>query len=532
MADQLRADALSCYGNDLIDTPYLDALAARGVRYDRAYVQGTTCGSSRMSWYTGRYTQSHGVRYNRVPLPHNQKTLGDHLRPLGVDTVLVGKTHMVADRSGLARVHADLADPAVQQIIECGFRPVERDDGLHPDQRDPAQLAYNQHLRDHGFGGDNPWQTAANSVRDDNGNVIDGWLLRASPYPAIVPDELSETAYMTDRAIDWIKDAGDASWCMHLSFIKPHWPYVVSEPYHRLVAPEDVHPANRIAAELDDDHPVLAALRASRIGRTLSRDAVRRAVIPAYLGLVKQIDTHLGRLFAELDRLGRADDTMIVMTSDHGDYLGDHWQGEKDWFHEEVVRIPLIIADPRPRADASRGSVSSELVESIDLAPTLVESFGGDVADCAPWLEGRSLIGSLEGRSHASDHVVSESDYAFLEASNRLPPTDRPRDHRAFMMRTEQYKYILSETGPNLLYDLNGEPGEYTDRADDPALAAVRSEMHDALFQWFRHRAHDVTYTDDQLPPNRDPGQGAKDGIMIGYWDEDDVAAGLAGELY
>lgn len=532
MCDQLRWDALSCYGQGLIDTPNLDALAARGVRFDRAYVQGTTCGSSRMSWYTGRYVQSHGARYNRVPLAINQKTLGDHLRPLGVESVLIGKSHMAADKESMARLGIDPDDPACVYLSQCGFGPAERDDGLHPDERNPSGLPYNDFLRRNGFDEPNPWQSAANSVRDNDGNLVSGWLLRSSKYPAVVPDELSETAYMTDRAIDWIRAAGDDRWCVHLSFIKPHWPYIVSAPYHQMVHANDVATPNRVAAELDDPHVVLQALRRSRIGRTLSRDEVRRTVVPAYLGLVKQIDDHLGRLFAELRRLGRDDDTMIVFTSDHGDYLGDHWQGEKDWFHEESVRVPLIVVDPRRQADATRGSASTDLVEAIDIVPTLVEALGGDLADTAPWLEGHSLDPALSGSGHAKDHVVSESELGFLEAANYLPPTTRTRDHRAFMIRTDRYKYILSETGPNLLYDLDDEPGEYTNVAGDPAHAAIQAELHETLFEWFRQRAHDVTYTDATASYDASPGNTARDGIVIGCWDEADLAAVLAGELY
>lgn len=533
MCDQLRWDALSCYGQSVIDTPNLDALARRGVRYDRAYVQGTTCGSSRMSWYTGRYVQTHGSRYNRVPLAINQKTLGDHLRPLGVESVLVGKTHMAADKESIARLGLDPDDPACMYVAECGFAPAERDDGLHPDDRNPTDLPYNRFLRGHGFEGTNPWHSAANAVRDDEGNVVSGWLLRASEYPAIVPDELSETAYMTNRAIDWIRAAGDDRWCMHLSFIKPHWPYVVSAPYHQMVNPNDLPTPNRVEAELDDSHPVLQALRRSRIGRTLSRDDVRRTVMPAYLGLVKQIDDHLGRLFAELAAQGRDRDTMIVFSSDHGDYLGDHWQGEKDWFHEESVRVPLIVVDPRPQADTSRGSASTDLVEAIDIVPTLVEALGGDLEDTKPWLEGRSLVPGLHGEAaEEKQYAMSESDFGFLEATNYLPPTTRSRDHRAFMLRTERHKYILSETGSNLLYDLDDEPGEYTNRAGDPALASIQDELHERLFEWFRRRAHDVTYTDDYALTSTLPGDTARSGIAIGYWDEADLAAGIAGELY
>ena len=142
MCDQLRLDALSCYGGEVIDTPNIDRLASRGVRFDNAYVQGAVCGSSRMSFYTGRYVQSHGARWNQVPLAVGQRTIGDHVRPLGVRPVLIGKTHMAADRRTMEWLGLDPEAPEAIYIAECGFEPEERDDGLHPEPRADRELPY------------------------------------------------------------------------------------------------------------------------------------------------------------------------------------------------------------------------------------------------------------------------------------------------------------------------------------------------------------------------------------------------------
>ncbi|MEM7094824.1 MAG: sulfatase-like hydrolase/transferase [Actinomycetota bacterium] len=530
MCDQLRWDALSCYGG-IVDTPNLDRLAARGVRFDRAYVQGTTCGSSRMSYYTGRYVQTHGTRYNQVPLSVKERTLGDHLRDNDVRTVLIGKTHMRADAEGMSRLGLDPDDPRCVYLAECGFEPAERDDGLWPDERVSPDLPYNRFLRERGFDVPNPWHAVANSVVDEDGETISGWLLRSSPYAAIVPDELSESAYMVDRTIDFIRSAVDERWCVHLSFIKPHWPYVVSSPWHEHIDPADLPRAQRSQGERETDHRVLRGFQESRIGRTFSEDHVRHAVMPAYLGLVKQIDHHLGRLFAELERLGRADSTMVVLCSDHGDYLGDHWQGEKDWFHEAAVRTPMIIADPRPSADATRGTDTDALVQAIDLAPTFVEALGGALDNASPWLEGVSLMPTLEGRGVRQEQVISESDYGFLEFASLLPDTGRTRDDRATMIRTDRYKYILCENAPNLLYDLEDDPDEFVDRAGDPALASVEHDLHERLFEWFRRRAHDTTYDDPIVRRRRAYGEVARQGIVIGYWDEAALERGIAGDV-
>ena len=532
MCDQLRLDALSCYGGGVIDTPNIDRLASRGVRFDNAYVQGSICGSSRMSYYTGRYVQSHGARSNQIPLALGQRTLGDHVRPLGVRPVLIGKTHMAPDRKSLEWLGLDPERPETIYLAECGFEPEERDDGLHPETSPfRAELPYNQFLRSHGYDGENPWHHAANSVLDDDGNRVSGWLLRASPYPAIVPDELSETAYMTDRAIEYMRNAGDERWCMHLSFIKPHWPYVVSEPYHRLVDSKDLPAPHRDPAERETEHPVMRAFHQSRICSIFSEDDVRAAVYPAYLGLVKQIDDHLGRLLAEMEQLGRLDDTMIVFTSDHGDYLGDHWMGEKDWFHEEIVNVPMIVVDPRPQADTTRGTSSDDLVEAVDLVPTFLEALGGDVDRAVPWLEGTSLCPQLAGHAPAADETaVCESDYGYLEMSNDLPP-GLLRERRAIMLRTDRYKYILSETGPNLLYDLEDDPDEFVDRIDDPALASVRAELHERLFDWYRARSNETTVPARRRAWTPEEGHVARVGIFIGYWDEEVAEAAGAGHL-
>ena len=533
MCDQLRWDALGCVGHPFLETPNIDALADKGVRFDRAFVNGAVCGSSRMSYYTGRYVVSHGARWNQVPLEVTQKTMGDHLRDLEVPAVLVGKTHMRADEEARRRLAIPSNSPEWLFLSECGFEPEEHDDGLHPDERVRTDLPYNNFLRSNGFLGDNPWHSAANSVVDGDGELCSGWLLRSAPFPAVVPDEFSETAYMTDRAIDFIRKAGDDRWCLHLSYIKPHWPYVAPDPYNALYSGEEMPLPNRTDAELETAHPVISAFQKSRIGKAMSRPATRELVLPTYLGLIKQIDDHLGRLFAEIDRLGRGTDTLIVFTSDHGEYMGDHWMGEKDWINEEVVRVPMIIVDPRSQADGTRGTVSNELVEAIDLVPTFVEVLGGENETRKQWLEGESLVPLLHGNGGSErSFVVCEADWGFLEMSRYVAEANDPRKCRATMLRTDKYKYVLSEIGPNLLYDLDEDPAEQADRIADPTLQSVVSELHEQLFDWFRNRRHDTTVTDQMIDATSEPGSTAKRGIPIGFWDEEELAAGKRGDLY
>ena len=177
MCDQLRWDYLSCYGHPNLKTPNIDGIAARGVQFNRAYCQSPVCGASRMSFYTGRYVNSHGASWNFVPLRIGEQTLGDHLRPLGIRTALVGKTHMRADYMGMARLGIQAKSPEGVFASECGFEPFERDDGVHPSSSHDPNPKYNQYLREKGFGGENPWEDWANSAEGPNGELLSGWYL-------------------------------------------------------------------------------------------------------------------------------------------------------------------------------------------------------------------------------------------------------------------------------------------------------------------------------------------------------------------
>jgi arylsulfatase A-like enzyme len=513
MADQLRADYLSCYGHPHLKTPAMDGIAARGVRFSRAFVQAPVCGPSRMSIYTGRYMSTHGSTWNGVPLRVGEMTMGDHLRTLGTRVALVGKTHMTADLAGFARLGLNPHSQEGVLASECGFEPFERDDGLWPDEPASADLAYNRYLRSKGYEGNNPWHTVANSAQK-GGETLSGWLMRNAREPARVADEHSETAYMTDRAMDFISEAGSQPWCLHLSYIKPHWPYIAPAPYHNMFGAQHIIAPNRSDRERADPHPVVKAYMHHEESINFSRDDVRETVIPAYMGLIRQLDDHLARLFTWMAARGLFDDTMIVITSDHGDYLGDHWLGEKELFHEESIRIPLIIYNPDSSADATRGRVDDRLVESIDLAPTFLEALGGKPLPHI--LEGRSLMPALRADTVQTwrDAVISECDYSFREA--RLELGIGPTASRAYMVRTATWKYIHYEGFRPQLFDLQNDPQEFLDLGTDPSKAAIRAQMHEFLADWALHRKSRTTISDEDIAKRT--GTHKKRGLPFGVW--------------
>src|SRR6185312_4239446 len=220
-------------------------------------------------------------------------------------------------------------------------------------------------------------------------------------------------------------------------------------------------PANRSDAEKASPHPVVAAFMAHEESVNFSRDEVRELVIPAYMGLISQFDHHVGRLVAHLEKRGIADNTIVIVTSDHGDYLGDHWLGEKDLFHEEVVRVPLIVADPRREAEALRGTQVFDLAEAVDLAPTFVEWAGG--AAQPHRLEGRSLASLVAGVKPADwrDAAFCDSDFSLRHARRNLGLG--PERGRGYMVRTQRWKYVLFEDFPPQLFDLAADPHELDD---------------------------------------------------------------------
>jgi arylsulfatase A-like enzyme len=329
---------------------------------------------------------------------------------------------------------------------------------------------------------------------------------------------------MTRRAMEFIAEAeSDArSWCLHLSYIKPHWPYIAPEPYASMYTAADILPAVRSQKERQEAHPVFAAYMNMRYSRNMARNEAREKVIPTYMGLIRQIDDQMGVLMRFLEERGLTETTMIVFTSDHGDYLGDHWMGEKDLFHEQSAKIPLIVIDPSPEADATRGTVNDALVEAIDLAPTFIEFFGGKAPDHI--LEGRSLMPWLRGElPDWRSHVFSEYDYAMQDVRLMLnQPIERCR---LFMVFDGRWKYIHASGFRPMLYDLQTDPQEFADRGADPSCADVVTRLQAALFDWALHPKGHITTTNEKIAAYADKQLQVKGGILIGIWDEAELAA-------
>ena len=299
--DQWRGDCLGALGHPLVQTPTLDRLAADGVLFANHYAQGAPCGPSRASLLTSTYVHTHRSVYNGTPLNAQLTNLALEARAVGYDPVLFGYTDTTIDPR---TVEAD--DPRLRTYESpmAGFTPTLL---LHEDR-----IAWYEWLETKGY--------------DTAGR--DKFLHRPAPYAA----EHTETAFLVEQILDYLSGAPDP-WFVHASFIRPHPPYVVPEPYASLVDPADVAPP---VGELAD-HPFLAAAMRWEYCVPPTGDALRR-LRATYYGMMREVDDQLGRL---LDDVG--EDAIVIVTSDHGEMLGDHGLMSKLGFYDGAFHIPCIV---------------------------------------------------------------------------------------------------------------------------------------------------------------------------------------------
>ena len=500
MYDQLRFDYLSCAGHPHLKTPNFDKIAQRGVRFTNTYVQSPICGASRMSFYTGRYTSSHGAEWNGYPLRVGEQTLGDHLRKLGMQCWLVGKTHMKADAEGMERLGLTPDTIIGARQAECGFDVWIRDDGLWgegPDGfYDQKRSPYNEYLKSEGYDAHNPWADFANSGID-NGEKATGWFFNNADKPANIKERDSETPWLTNQAIDFMKNQ-TGPWLAHISYIKPHWPYIVPAPYNSKFNSNHILPPRRHKTERKTKNPLYQSYQNSRVAKAFQNENVRQKVIPAYMGLIKQCDDQLGRIIEYLENSKEIDNTMIVLTSDHGDYLGDHWLGEKDLFHEQSVKVPLIVYDPRPEANITRGTTCDALTESLDLVATFIDFAGGQVPNHI--VEGKSIIPWLNGDTPEDWRKFVVSEYNFSATQHRQNLNLNSSEARLYMIFDGRHKLIHCQGDiPPMLFDLQKDPDEYFDLGQSNQYKPIRDKLYGYLYKWSLRNSQRVTKSDDDI---------------------------------
>jgi arylsulfatase A-like enzyme len=487
-ADQWRGECLGALGHPVVRTPSLDALAAQGVCFRRHYAQAAPCGPSRASLHTGLYLHNHRSGTNGTPLDARHTNWAIEARKLGYDPVLFGYTDTSQDPRTLDPAHPFLRTyegplPGLRPVCMMGENPI----------------AWARWLEKKGYEvSEEPWRLLRKKKEgpdwEEGGHV---------PAPLAFPAEHHDTYFMVDQVIEHLSEHGGDPWFVHLSLYRPHPPWVAPEPYNALYDPESLPGFVRAESEAREveQHPWLRFHLSRDYFRAPPDERGLRRRKATYFGLMTEVDDQLGRLFAWLEAQGLWDSTLVVFTSDHGEQMGDHWMLGKSGYFDQSYHIPLIVRDPRPASDGTRGLVAGVFTENVDLAPTMLGWLGADLPAA---FEGRSLLPLLEsGLAPERWRREAHWEYDFREAQGGAPERSLGiglHECSLAVLRSERHKYVHFAALPPLFFDLERDPEERVDRARDPAYAPLVLEYAQRMLSW-RMAHDDQTLTHMALTP-------------------------------
>jgi arylsulfatase A-like enzyme len=473
--DQLRADVLFGALHGIVPTPALDRLMAEGTSFTQCFTAAVPCGPARASLLTGLYAFNHrGIR-NGTPVAAHHATVATELRRAGHEPLLFGYCDMAADPSEHPPGDPDLA---TYELPARGFREIV-------EMRFEAPLAWIGHLRRRGYDLPAPlpqrWFDLYQPV---------GEGLRA---PALYRTEDSDTAWLTDRTLEALDARRDQAWCAHLTYIRPHPPLVAPEPWNaladtaRIPAPAPAgtdHAFRRAWFSAPAQHGLFRGFdgRCDRLSPDQAADL--RAT---YLGLVAEVDHHLGRLLDWLDATGQAGRTLVVLLSDHGEMLGDQGYWGKDNVLAPAHHVPLVMRGPGVAA----GQSVADMISTVDVAPTILELMGTDVP---PAMDGASLVPFLNGRRPEGWRGLSltEIDLAEPDAPTRFERALglTPLTANAAILRDATHSLVHFNGGvPPMLFDRRNDPLECHDLASTPQGAAEVARLRAALLDLRMTRA-------------------------------------------
>lgn len=462
--DQQRWDALGAAGNPEIRTPNLDRLASAGTMFSHHFVQAPVCMPSRASFLSGRYPASIGITHMGVPLPQDLPLLPHYLRNYGYRTANIGKIH------ALPHANRDHREPHPSY----GFDHLEISD-----EPGPYEDAYRSWVRakapdelDHISAGLPPsaavWQRTM-GVKDGIAHPPDRLPKQAVPFPG--RDDLTHSAFVGEQTRAFIAQQARLPWLCIAGFYSPHSPWIVPRKYLDLYDP----------ATLTLPPPeVRAAQPPSKMQRESApagqSDDELRSVMHGYYAMVSEVDDQIGQILELVERQGMTDDTMIVFTSDHGEWLGKYGRyGKGHPADDTVSRVPLIIKPPARYA--SRTPVVDHLVEAIDVLPTVLEVAGIPIP---PVLQGRSLcpLWMNEESSAASWRESALTEHGVWKT-----------------LRTTHHRYLVEASGAEGLYDLDRDPHGIDNIAGEPEAGTVLAEHRLLLVQRLLERERPLART-------------------------------------
>jgi arylsulfatase A-like enzyme len=436
--DQHRADCLGAAGNRVVQTPVMDKLAREGVLFESNYVQCPQCVPSRSAIHTSRYPHVNRTPGNQYRLPDTEETLASILNREGYVTAAVGD------------------EPFAPTNAMGGFQKLYASD--------PDYLAF---LAKTG------WSAKAAEHRE---RLKTGFQAHLAPWP----EETDETAFFARRAVDFLKENRDRPFFLHVNFRRPHHPFDPPDPFDRMYNGAAFPPSHRRDREMENKPPSHAKWLESTNGfdlRTMTAKDLDR-IKSYYYGMISLNDKHIGRMLESLGGLGLEERTVVIVTADHGEMLGDHVLLFKaGYMYDEVLRTPLIIRAP---GKLPAGRRVAGMTEAIDIMPTALELLGLRPSER---VQGRSLLPLIEGKTQGRQEIHSEF------------PTTK-------VIHTDAWKLVHYVRAPyGELYNLREDPHELYNLYDDGGYGKVKSEMQARLADWL------VESADPALPPV--PGQRA-----------------------
>ena len=500
MTDQQRADHLGCYGNPVVQTPNIDSIAAKGTRWDRFYVANPICMPNRASIMTGRMSSVHGARHNGIPLSKDHTTFVELLRDAGYSTGLIGKSHLQSftglpatnkfqPKDGMTVPSPHLRDAYKQNrhSDEYDLENIRHWDTPMAERMEGDFYGF-EHVEiaaDHADRASGDYLLWARQQRNDFDTLVgaenalpDSSIDAPQAWRTAVPEELYSTSWIAQRSIDWIgeKSKDDTPFFLQMSFPDPHHPFTPPGRYWDMYDPEKIQLPESFG---HGNLPPIQAMKEAMETGADPRDnqspfAVNekeaREIIALTYGMITMIDDAVGRVLKHLEEIGEADNTVLVFTSDHGDYMGDHGLMLKLLLHYQgLIRVPFIWYDPSNPSDSSDNESNSELSSSLDISSTIlaragVQAFNG--------MQGRDLLDSKPSKA-----VIVEEDSQRL-----MTGFDKPQRVRTVV--TERYRMSLRQ-GENWgeLYDLKEDPSELRNLFDDPAAAGIKAELTELMLQ-------------------------------------------------
>jgi len=505
ITDQHRVDYLGCYGHPILKTPHIDSIAARGTRFKRFYVATPVCMPNRATLMTGRMPSVHGARSNGLPLSLRANTFVDALRAAGYATALVGKSHLQNFTGHAPILKHPPARPGIQ-VLDSSLAEAHKSvfdgpyDQEHP-RRWEAGHDFSMQLPFYGFEhvdlctahGDQVgghyyvWLKSrhpdADELRDHRKQLPHDYICPQA-FRTPIPEELYPTSYIAEKSCEWLDryaaGRGDRPFFLMTSFPDPHHPFTPPGRYWSMYDPQDMvlpvsfWPGNRNLAR-----SVMWAMEQRESGRVDTagqaafavNEREAREAMALSCGMIAMIDDAVGRVLGQLAACGLVDNTVVIFTTDHGDFLGDHRLLLKGPAHyESITHVPFIWAEPGKRA-ARRTDI---LAGTLDIAPTIL-----DRANVQPYngIQGLSLLPVLDNAN-----ATISRDSIVIEDDQQRTLFGLPSGSRLRTLVTQRWRMTIAQDDPyGELYDLQSDPDEMENLFEDSTFRNLRAQLMEKL---------------------------------------------------